>query len=90
MANPLHILVGRGFLVVALKDPLAVTYNIEVFAHRAAGVIVSEEERNVSDFLGDQAILQLEDGQPWECIVVNKTGRLESRGDGPLPSRPRS
>lgn len=90
MANPLHVLSGNGFLKVTGKEPLKVTYNIEVFSDRATGTIVSEEERNVSAFLGDQAILQLQDGQLWDCTVVNKTGRVEPRGDGALPRAPQS
>jgi hypothetical protein len=90
MPNPLHVLNGNGFLKVTGKDALKVTYNIEVFTDRATGTIISEEERNVSDFFGDQAILQLQDGQLWECIVVNKTGRLEPRGNGALPRIPQS
>jgi hypothetical protein len=89
MVSPLHALSGKGFLRVTGKDPLAVTYNVEVFANRAAGTIVSEEERNVSAFMGDQGNLQLQDGQSFECIVLNKTGRIESRGAGVLPSKPR-
>ena len=90
MPNPLHVLSGKGFLKVTGKDALEVTYNIEVFADRATGTIISEEERNVSAFLGDHAILRLQDGQLWECIVVNKTGRLEPRGAGALPKFPQS
>lgn len=33
-----------------------------------------------ADLLGADLVLTLEDGQQWDCVLVNKAGDLASRG----------
>jgi hypothetical protein len=88
-------LIGNGFLAVPGKVPLAVAYKIDVFAEKpdgsiagsesATGTVSPMERGDLSEYIGERATLQLEDGFLWDCVVVNENGRLENRVDGPIP-----
>jgi hypothetical protein len=88
-------LIGNGFLAVSGKVPLAVAYRIDVFAEMpdgsiggsegATGTVSPMEPRDLREYIGERATLQLEDGFLWDCIVVSDKGRLENRVDGPIP-----
>jgi hypothetical protein len=94
---------GNGFLIVAGKAPVAVAYSVTVFVSRlplsdgsmvegedsAAGSVVAAGPVDWGKYIGDRAMLQLEDGITWNCILVDTEGRLEHRGDGPTPGTQR-
>jgi hypothetical protein len=99
MRRTVRTLIGNGFLAVSGKVPLAVAYTVEVFVpsvklqdgsvvderESAAGRVISMEPRDLSGYIGDYATLTLDDGTTWDCIVLDHNGRLEHRGEGPVP-----